>query len=353
MLPVGIKATGEDKENLQKRLRFLKDAVRDAIHESSPEIKISRWEPGHVHMGEPLDSPVGTPKSKSAKKPRRQSGLSPRSKDHKVPFREVDVSEAKHDTNIIRVPRSNTSEIRMKYKNQEEHDLHAYRVAHDHLLIKAANRLRHRRFSTKIMRKGTSSLSVSYHDVRPHHELDGFVHVEEHDAFPDYVSDASEQQVPSDEEDDADVAAEDFMVKLDAGVSRTELLIEAEKRRAIKRMRGSSEDAKEDKLDKVEKSRRFSAPGSLRNLLVDSPLGSLQETNLSNFESAESDSFLSASSPRRSKKKPSMKKSMSSDIDTTWGSKKSKSQSKNSSKKEEVSIELSDMQKKNKDCDED
>ena len=118
-------------------------------------------------------------------------------------------------------------------------------------------------------------------------------------------------------------------------------------------MRGSSEDAKEDKLDKVEKSRRFSAPGSLRNLLVDSPLGSLQETNLSNFESAESDSFLSASSPRRSKKKPSMKKSLSSDIDTTWGSKKSKSQSKNSSKKEEVSIELSDMQKKNKDCDED
>ena len=48
MLPVGVKAEGEDKENLRKRLKFLKDAVREAIHESNPEIKISRWEPGHV-----------------------------------------------------------------------------------------------------------------------------------------------------------------------------------------------------------------------------------------------------------------------------------------------------------------
>ena len=257
---------------------------------------------------------------------------------------EIDVSEAKVDTNIIKVPRSNTSEIRMKYKNQEEHDLHAYRVAHDHLLIKAANRLRHRRFSTKIMRKGTSSLSISYHDVRPHHELDGFVHVEEHDAFPDYVSDASEQQVPSDEEEDEDVVTEDFKVKLDAGVSRAELLIEAERRRvAARRSREGSGDSKDEKngdiLKKIEKTRRFSAPGalSLGNLLDGKILGSLEES--SNNRSSERDSFLGASSPRGSKKN-SLKKTLSHEPEN-WNS-----SSKRSSKKGDVSIELSDMNKK-------
>jgi hypothetical protein len=334
---------------LKKRLKFLRDAVRDAIHESSPEIKISRWEPGHVHVGQPLDSPISTPRNKSDKKPRRRSSLSPKSNDRKGIEEEdeekIDVSEAKEtNTNIIRVHRSDTSEIRMKYASQEDHDLHAYRVAHDHLLIKAANRLRHRRFSHRIMRKGPSSLSISYHDVRPHHELDGFVHVEEHDAFPDYVSDASEQQVPSDLDEDEEVMeGEDYMVKLDAGVSRTELLEEVAKRRrnSVRRRGSGDSDLINDGLHKIEKSRRFSAPGSFGGVL-----GSLDDAqDLSSFESAESDSFLR--SPRGSKK-DSVKKTLSNDGDS-WRKRSLRNSSKKTEEGGVFSIELSKVKKKKKD----
>ena len=139
---------------------------------------------------------------------------------------------------------------------------------------------------------------------------------------------------------------EDFKVKLDAGVSRAELLIEAERRRVAARRScdGSGDSADEkngDILNKIEKTRRFSAPGSRGNLLDGKILGSLEDT--SNNRSSERDSFLGNSSPRGSKKN-SLKKTFSHEPDKWESSKRSK----RSSKKGDVSIELSDMSKKKK-----
>lgn len=230
-LPVGVAPEGEDKTKLENRLEELRSIIRDAIHESDPEIKISRWEPGHVH----------------------ENALEDDEKQQIEASSKIDDDDDDDKSSVQLSPR--TKKVLKEFKSREDHDLHAYRVAHDHLLLKAAQDLRHRRFGKRVFRKAPASLSIAFHDVRPHHELDGFVHVEEHDAFPDFVSDASEEQVHSDDNDEDDEIIEDDMVKDEAGLTRTQLFLSA--------MQQKRRDRRTN--DSIELKRRLSAPAALES----------------------------------------------------------------------------------------
>jgi len=216
VLPVGVTPVGDDKSNLERRIHNLRAAVKEAMHDTDPEIKISRWEPGHGPLKQRIKKKGENLTAASKENEKRASSSTKSDESH---------AYAKVAT--------------------EDMDLHAYRVAHDHLLLKAAQDLRHRRFKHI---GHSDSMSISFHDVRPHHELDGFVHVEEHDAFPDFVSDASEEQIDScSDVDEAEEEPEDMTVKLEAGLTRTEMFLE-------------SITDREKRSDDIQLQRRHSAP---------------------------------------------------------------------------------------------